>query len=725
MDSTAPLLFWRIRVLQPMKDLQMATPNDVLYDDQWHLKKIGNIEKIWADYDGSGVSVGIYDDGVEYTHEDLAGNYDASLHFTYFGVVYDPSPIYDDSAHGTACAGLIGAVSGNAVGGTGVAPGVSLTGVNYLDALQLAPSDVYDAAMRWAKEFDIVSNSWGSSGRFTYDQNLAYSGSDASADVKLWNFALNEGRDGLGTIIVKAAGNETRNTNGDGWNVARSTIVVAATDESGDVQYYSNFGSSVLISAPAASVTTDLTGSDGYNGYFGDDDPLPFANYTSTFGGTSAATPVTAGVVALMLDANSGLGWRDVQTILALSASHTGSDISSNGSGYEVGKWHTVGGNSWNGGGTMFHQSYGYGQLDAYGAVRMAEAWKEISPKAQTSANEQLASGNYLGGNVVIQDNSKISVSVNVSKDITVETIDVTLTLTHSDASDLNIWLVAPDGTRIKILNEGDARASTTDSSVSWVFGVDSLKGYSSEGKWKIQIQDAALFDSGILQDVSIKFHGAKASNDTLFHFTDDFNMLRNYESSRRVINDKDGGEDWLNFAAKTGSVTLNMKEGQDILVNGKAFAKLASGQDEIENAFMGDGKDKVTGNTLDNIIFGMRGGDKLSGAGGDDKLHGGIGNDTLNGGVGDDQLYGEGGRDSFVFAGNIGQDRVFGFANNTDQLKLNEDLWGGGKSISQVINKYADVVGGNTVFDFGHGDTVTILGVNNTSIFTNDIIFI
>ena len=60
----------------------MTTPTDPLYDDQWHFSLIGDIESIWEEYDGSGVSVVVYDEGVEYDHEDLAANYDASMHFT-------------------------------------------------------------------------------------------------------------------------------------------------------------------------------------------------------------------------------------------------------------------------------------------------------------------------------------------------------------------------------------------------------------------------------------------------------------------------------------------------------------------------------------------------------------------------------------------------------------------------------------------------------------------
>ena len=140
-------------------------------------------------------------------------------------------------------------------------------------------------------------------------------------------------------------------------------------------------------------MTTDQSGEAGYNADR-DTDPVD-SDYTSEFSGTSAATPTVAGVVALMLDANEGLGWRDVQTILAMSASHTGSAMGGPGELEEIGAWQTVGGNTWNGGGTMFHQSYGYGMVDVYAAVRMAEAWKIMSPVAKVSSNEITATGDF------------------------------------------------------------------------------------------------------------------------------------------------------------------------------------------------------------------------------------------------------------------------------------------------------------------------------------------
>jgi subtilisin family serine protease len=726
----------------------MATPNDPLYDDQWHFPLIGDIETIWDDYDGSGVTVVVYDEGVEYTHEDLAANYDSSMHFAYNNVTYDAMPVDDNSGHGTSCAGLIGAVADNGLGGTGVAPGVTLTGVNYLDDIQFQSDEIYDEAMLWAQNFDIMSNSWGWGGSFSFQQNLNNASSAASHDAELWAILVEDGRDGLGTIIVKAAGNETNNANGDGWNIIRYSICVAATEDTGVASYYSNFGSSILIAAPASAVTTDMTGSAGYNQpgtSFSDSDTID-PNYTSQFNGTSAATPTVAGVVALMLDANDTLGWRDVQTILALSASHTGSNLGGPGAADEVGNWQTVGGNTWNGGGTMFHQSYGYGMVDAYAAVRMSEAWAFMSPTAQTSDNEETATGDYNGATKNIQDNDGVAGSgqlvlgMTVAQDITIESIELKLTLTHANATNLNIWLKAPDGTTIQVMVEGDGSARTMDNGLTWVFGVVSLQGYSSAGQWKVVFEDTVTGETGSVSDASITFFGAQATTDTIFTFTDDFRMLEAKEGSRSIIDDLDGGTDWLNFAAMTGNINLDMQAGGEVLRGAKVIASLSLGADEFENAIMGDGKNKVTGNALDNEIHAMRGNDKIragdgadvaygddgddvvGGGGGHDTLWGGGGDDKLIGNTGNDRLAGGTGADTFVFKANFSKDKIMDFEDNVDTLKLDDVLWGGGKTAAQVVDQYATVSGGNTIFDFGNGDVITIIGITDKSIFDNDI---
>ena len=733
----------------------MVVPTDPLYASQWHLTLLGNIQKIWNEFDGTGVHVGVYDDGLQYTHPDLNNNYDASLEFQYNGVTYRPTPLTADDAHGTACAGLIAGEAGNGIGGVGVAFGAMLTGVNYLGDIQFQSAAIYDAAMLWGANFDIVSNSWGMDVNFDASQDLTQLSSFASMDVALWDVIASTGRGGLGTIIVKAAGNETVNVNGDGWNSSRLTITVAATDLNGDVADYSNYGAAVLVAGPAAAVTTDLVGQDGYNVSGGaDGDTLADTNYQSQFNGTSAATPVVAGVVALMLDANANLGWRDVQNLLALSASHTGSSLSQvSGTGFEFGGWLQLGGNTWNAGGQIYHESYGYGMVNAYGAVRLAEAWATIKPVAFTSANELTEHVSYSGPSVNIPDatastHGKATIHLIETTAITIESIAITVTATHGWAGDLAMWLVTPDGEKVQILAPNDLTGAI--SNTPWTFTVDGLRGYSSAGDWKLLVEDTDALLSGSIQDVEMDFFGSARNTNSVFTFTNDFLMLRGADATRSLTDDLDGGSaDWVNFAAVEGSARISLAASGAMRVNNVLWSTLASGSAEIENAMMGDGHDYVLGNALANRLYGMRGNDSMLGADGIDRLTGGTGNDSLDGGTGNDilnggtgndilkggvgnddltgssgndQYFGDAGNDNFIFAKSSGTDRVSAFADNIDTLMFDDAIWGGGKTVAQVISTFAHVVGGTVVFDFGGINKITIVGINNLTLLQNDL---
>src|SRR5213075_877092 len=114
----------------------------------------------------------------------------------------------------------------------------------------------------------------------------------------------------LGINIVFAAGNGGSGDNVNYHNFQNDpyVITVAATDTYGHVASYSTPGAALLISAPGTAKTDDRVGADGYS----------TSDYIN-ISGTSYAAPYVSGVVALMLQANHYLGYRDVQDILAYS----------------------------------------------------------------------------------------------------------------------------------------------------------------------------------------------------------------------------------------------------------------------------------------------------------------------------------------------------------------------------------------------------------------------
>lgn len=665
-------------------------PNDPNYSSQWHFNLIGDIETVWNDYTGSGVQVGVYDDGVQATHEDLADNYDDTLHFPGVGSTGegadDGQPRANDDDHGTACAGIIGA-DNNGHGGVGVAFDVQLTGVNFLTNLQGEPSYVVNAAFEHMQQFDVVSNSWGFNPTYNFNLNVGNPFSQVGRTQGILEDVVANGRGGLGTILVKAAGNENNNSfleiqfgiqgnaQGDGQNNMAEMITVAATDREGDATDYSNWGVNLLVTAPAASFSTDRMGAPGYSS----------GDYTTTFGGTSAATPVVSGVVALMLQANHNLGWRDVQNILAISASHTGSDYGRNSSGYEEGEWFRTEGSHWNGGGMSYNISYGYGMVDAYAAVRMAQAWGVIyggADNAQTSANQLEVEAQTQGPAQAIPDGSSTgaSMSVEITENINIEHIYVDIDITHSFMADLQIELVGPNGEVYELFR--NEMSSTDYNNSGYTFGVAAARGTLSAGTWTVVVRDTDNIISGTLNAFEIQFQGSAVNNHDVYHYTSDF-MHYNASGPRQVLNDTNNGVDWINMSAIADNVFVDLRNDTGtIRVDGSTWSDVRGAN--IENVALGDGNDEVQGNHLNNTIHGFRGNDilrgnngndRLFGASGDDRLFGGDGNDRLFGGLGNDMFFGGRGAD-IIHAGN-GNDTVdAGFGTDVVHLNAGNDLF-------------------------------------------------
>ncbi len=481
-------------------------PNDPLYPDQWHLNNTGqsggtvgadaNVELAWDLYDGSGVVIGIVDDGLQYTHPDLTGNYRADLSYDFADYDADPAPFtdaaegYDDDSHGTSVAGVAAAQGNNSIGVSGVAPGAELAGLR-LDFITGMITDAEQAAaLSYANdEIDIYNNSWGPVNLFVAP--------GPQAMAALYNGVTN-GRDGLGSIYVCSAGNSAQsydNVNYSGFANSRFTIAVGALDHDGVHSYYSEPGASLLISAysngwVSGITTTDLLGTDGYN-YIDDatdGDALDDLDYNSTFGGTSSAAPLVSGVIALILEANPNLTYRDVQHILVESAAMTdatNSDWVINGGGYHV------------------NHEYGFGAIDAAAAVELAANWENV-------AEEQWMTSGRMTVNQAIPDSSVSSVSSTVTMDSdigSIEWVEVVFDADHTYSGDLEIILTSPSGTESVLAT---VNPSTTQYD-NWTFTSARHWGETSAGDWTLTVRDAISGDTGTFEAWELNIYGTQA----------------------------------------------------------------------------------------------------------------------------------------------------------------------------------------------------------------------
>ena len=397
----------------------------------------------------------------------------------------------------------------------------------------------------------------------------------------------------------------------------------AVTDQD-FVAGYSNRGASILVSAPSSGgakgiATTDLSGAAGYS----------LGDSTTTFGGTSAAAPIVAGVVALMLEANPHLGWRDVQDILALSAEHVGSAVGAGPQGAEAYGWTVNGADGFNGGGLQFSNDYGFGLVDAHAAVRMAEVWSNFGA-AKTSGNEINASGS-LDGTISLIDGGTKSFAARIDARLDVEHVDVTLNLTHADVNQLRIELVSPSGTVSEVLAAGFGAASA-HAAWNWTFGSEAFRGESAAGEWTVRVTDTVTGTVGTIQSATVKVFGAAQDANDVYHYTDAFGALAASSPARATLTDGNGGFDWIDASATSSGVFIDLEPGSVSHIGGAALTLARSAV--IEGAVGGDGRDILVDNAADNRLIG-----------------------------------GEG-ADSFAFRGNaFGHDRILDFARGEDKI--------------------------------------------------------
>ena len=487
-----------IEVAYPLVEKQMTprwTPNDTYFSEQWHLENTGqdngvagedvNITGAWNSVLGTGVVIGIVDDGLEWDHADLSANYESNLDYDYCNYDSNPTPSSWD-AHGTAAAGVAAAIGNNGQGVSGAAPDASLAGL-MLIACGNSDTDEANALSHLNNDIDIYSNSWGPSDN----------GDVLEAPGPLMLAAFEDdaynGRNGLGNIITWAAGNGLSNdddSNLDGYANSRFTISVTAVDHDGDQTSYGEPGANVLISAPSDGsgvgiTTTDLEGNSGYTN----------GDYTSNFGGTSSATPLVSGVVALMLEANPNLTWRDVQQILVESARKNDPND---------GGWNT------NGAGHDFNHKYGFGVVDAGHAVSLAQTWTTLGPEVNLSSGIITVSQS-------IPDNdpsNPIISSHTVSQSLIVESVDVIFDADHPYRSDLDVTLISPDGTESELVNYFANRDSGNDYN-DWLFNSVQHWGEVSAGTWTLEVYDDGNQDVGTWNDWELIIHGTEVDLDS------------------------------------------------------------------------------------------------------------------------------------------------------------------------------------------------------------------
>ncbi len=341
-------------------------PADPTFGDQYYLNNTGqlggttnidiNAPEAWDITRGCDIRVAVIDDGVE-DHNDLTGRVLQGftvLNPTGFG---RPNAICAGTnrvGHGMACTGII-AASHNALGVAGIAPNALIYPVNIFVGGETIAQLVTSINRAWDPAFgnaDVISNSWG----FRSPDNIP------AIEQEIINArTLGRVRNGVtrGCVVVFSSGNMHPVSgcldcfNGVAFpGKVNGVITVGAISNTGNIHDYSSRGAEMDLVAPSGAAggaqiggcnipagnirTIDRPGANGYDA----------GDFFNGFNGTSAAAPQVSGVAALVLSASPTLTETQVRTLLQ----QTATDMGSSG----------------------FDNTFGFGRLNAFGAVKAA-----------------------------------------------------------------------------------------------------------------------------------------------------------------------------------------------------------------------------------------------------------------------------------------------------------------------------------------------------------------
>eukprot|EP00537_Pseudo-nitzschia_pungens_P011055 CAMPEP_0172385844 /NCGR_PEP_ID=MMETSP1061-20121228/3454_1 /TAXON_ID=37318 /ORGANISM="Pseudo-nitzschia pungens, Strain cf. pungens" /LENGTH=1877 /DNA_ID=CAMNT_0013115001 /DNA_START=415 /DNA_END=6048 /DNA_ORIENTATION=- len=521
---------------------ETCIPQDAVYKDplwsgsKWMYDAI-NVIDVWETYGltGKGITVRINDDGVYVSNKEFEGRFDDQENSC--GQYLPNTMDQEEDGHGTSVAGIILGNANNDLCAVGIAHQAKFSSCNFF-----AENVPYSALAYKLDSFEISQNSVGLPacdtegltgfapqsfeegcpfqhsesrydpctrcvGEFVVDQALSTAcesaiarhckdfykldqeacsdfpeiviGGDCNFErlpkeaIDAIQMGIRNGRDGKGIIFTYASGNSFAkgdNINFSGWSNSRYTITIGAVGKDGLHSDYSTPGAALLLTAP---------GGDGED--FGKlmTAGLGTDKCVDSGQGTSFACPVVTGVVALILEANSNLSWRDVQGIFAQTSQRVENDpLDTTDVVNAAGFWHS----NW----------YGFGVVDAKAAVEAAMNWTLYSEELQAVGISEDESA------VLSQDSEEAYLSTIVldpekdsyPTDFVVESTVVLLDLSHYNRGDLQIELESPSGTK-SLLSPGKRPEDTQlEGDQRWKLMTVRNWGENPTGDWKVTIRD-------------------------------------------------------------------------------------------------------------------------------------------------------------------------------------------------------------------------------------------
>ncbi|XP_013360512.1 PREDICTED: proprotein convertase subtilisin/kexin type 4 [Chinchilla lanigera] len=463
----------------------LEVPTDPWFPKQWYMNNEMqpdlNILQSWGQgLTGRGVVISILDDGIEKDHPDLWANYDPLASYDFNDYDPDPQPRYtpsNENRHGTRCAGEVAAMANNGFCGAGVAFNARIGGVRMLDGTITDVIEAQSLSLQ-PQHIHIYSASWGPS-----DDGRTVDGPGILTH-EAFRRGVTYGRGGLGTLFVWASGNgglHYDNCNCDGYTNSIHTLSVGSATWQGRVPWYSEACASILTTTFSSGLATDpqIVSTDLHH------------QCTDKHTGTSASAPLAAGMIALALEANPLLTWRDTQHLVVRA---------SKPAHLQAEDWKT------NGVGRQVSHHYGYGLLDAALLVDLARTWRPTQPQRKCALEVVLAPLPILSRMLVKRNVSACTGSQDYIRSL--EHVQVQLSLSYSRRGDLEISLTSPMGTHSTLV---DIRPLDNSSQGyhDWTFMSTHFWDENPQGLWALGLWNKGFyFNTGMLHRCTLLLYG-------------------------------------------------------------------------------------------------------------------------------------------------------------------------------------------------------------------------
>lgn len=480
--------------------------NDHNYKQQWYLINQGqlkipplhdlNVKNAWlSGYTGRNISIVIVDDGLDHEHPDFQGKYRPDLSYDFNDendTQHDPMPGTFDSqnSHGTRCAGAAAANANNSVCGVGIAYEADIAGIRILDG---PITDLLEgrALSYKAEGVDIRSASWGPKDDGSH---MEYPGHFVNQALES---GVRNGRNGKGTLFVWAAGNGGANDDDcscDGYVSNWNIISIGSINHHGVKPYFMELCPSTMAVVYSGGLSKKNSDEDDPGVRVVASDVR--GTCTTTFQGTSAAAPLAAGALALVLEANGDLTYRDVMHLIAKTSRVPNIEDKT----------------GWIINGARFHvnEKYGFGVLDVAQMLQEAQTWKNVPPR-------EMCTSKFAKSLPGFKENKTVILELDVENCTLIDTLEhvvANISFKTTTRGDLKLTLISPAGTPSEILSF--RKNDLSNKAIKYFpFMTVFNWGESPLGEWKLIIEtrprrDKSKENVGHLEHFSMNFFGFK-----------------------------------------------------------------------------------------------------------------------------------------------------------------------------------------------------------------------